>query len=77
MNMDVIVKHTESIKEYLLLKQKIQDMASRYANQHMNVGQWVDGEPVKAWKDKDAICIEYASGKIFHYKLTSDGIRYW
>lgn len=76
--MHVVVKGTKSIDEYMLLRQDIEHRATQYANQHMGVGQWTEGDPVKAWKDdKDDICIEYTSGKIYHYRSTPDGIRYW
>lgn len=76
--MHVVVKGAEGIDEYILLKQKIKHQATQYANQHMSAGQWTEGDPVKTWMDNDAnICIEYTSGKIYHYKSTPDGIRYW
>lgn len=75
--MHVVVKGAESIDKYIHLQQEIEHKATQYSNQHMSVGQWTEGDPVKAWKDKDDICIEYTSGKIYHYRSTPDGIRYW
>lgn len=40
-----------------------------YRRHKAGFGEWREGEPVKSWYDDDGnICVEYESGKWWHYK---------
>lgn len=76
--MHIVIKGTKTIKEY---KQTQQEMTAQavdcYAAHQSAVESWTEGEPVKVWKDADALCIEYTSGHWWHYKQTETGLEWW
>ena len=40
-----------------------------YQRHKTEFGEWREGKPVKSWYDDDGnICVEYESGKWWHYK---------
>ena len=51
--------------------------ADCYAAHQSAVESWTEGEPVKVWKEDDAICIEYTSGHWWHYKETASGLEWY
>ena len=78
----VVVKGTKSIDEFKAVNKDMQDKANRYADEHLHSYEshdnWQEGEPVKAWYDADEIfCIEYKSGRWWHYQETAEGLQWW
>jgi len=74
--MHIVVKDTKTIDEYKAARSKMEELANRYYTVHKSAaGTWDDGQPVKVWHDPDGnICIEYESGKWWHY---SNNGRWW
>lgn len=50
-----------------------------YYKKHKAVYEnWLEGEPVRAWYDADNIlCIEYASGNWWHYRVNNNALEWW
>ena len=55
--------------EFNEIREKMEHLTEVYFNNHKSAWEkWENGEPVKAWWDSDGnLCIEYASGKYWHY----------
>ena len=68
--MKTVIKGITSIEEYKMTKDAMEKQASLAYERHMSfVKDWSHGKPVKAWFDNDGnICVEYESGKWWHYK---------
>lgn len=51
-------------------QEKLADLAELAFRRHKeDIRDWKYGEPVNAWYDDDGnLCVEYSSGKCFHYK---------
>ena len=51
-------------------QKKLADLAKLAYQRHKeDVKDWQDGEPTNAWYDDDGnLCVEYSSGKCWHYK---------
>lgn len=48
-------------------QEKLAELAFRRHKE--DIRDWQDGEPVNAWYDENGnLCVEYASGKCWHYK---------
>lgn len=49
-----------------------------YMEEHKKAVEWNDGEKTKWWiDDENNICIEYESGKCWHYRQTEYGLKWW
>ena len=50
-----------------------------YSKQHKKAYEhWEEGEPIRAWYDEDnVLCIEYASGSWWHYRLNNNNLEWW
>lgn len=74
-----VIKHTKSIAEYKAVRADMQSRADRYFHEHLHAyNEWTDGEPARVWYDIDGnLCIEYESGRWWHYKETADGLQWW
>lgn len=64
-----VIKGTKTIAEFKELREKMEHLTEVYFNNHKSAWEnWKNGEPVKAWWDSDGnLCIEYESGKYWHY----------
>lgn len=39
---------------------------------------WEYGEPVKSWTDSNGnLCIQYQSGRWFHYRQSNNMLEFW
>lgn len=67
--MHTVIKGTKTIEEYKELKAYMEQRARECHESHKNAaGCWNEGGISKVWIDKDGIlCIEYESGKWWHY----------
>lgn len=77
--MHVVVKGTNTVKEYRDERRALEQAANRYADMHsMSVEEWLEGEPIRAWRDDDGtICVQYESGEWWHYRPTAEGLQWW
>lgn len=68
--MKTVIKGVTSIEEYKMAKDAMEKQVSLAYERHMFfVKDWPYGKPTKAWFDNDGnICVEYESGKWWHYK---------
>lgn len=68
--MNTVIKGTKTIEEYKQLKKMMEEKAIEHFNRHKQAFEnWIDGDIKKIWFDNDMnICIEYDSGKWWHYK---------
>lgn len=64
-----VIKGTKTIDEYKKKQMFMEQKATEFYNKHKEaVESWTEGEPVKVWFDmNDDLCIEYESGKWWHY----------
>lgn len=76
---DTVIKGTTTIDEYKAIRVDMQQRAALYSNAHMSGCEtWEHGNPVKCWYDTDkTFCIEYESGKWWHYRETAEGLQWW
>lgn len=67
--MKTIIKNTKTVEEYKQLKKFIETTAKVFAENHKKAfAAWKNGEISKVWIDSNSnICIEYESGKWWHY----------
>ena len=77
--MEVVVKGTQSIEQYKAIKELLSGQAATcYLAHRQAFNDWEDGNPVKVWADSDgALCVEYESGKWWHYKFKKNGLEWW
>lgn len=68
--MNTVIKGCKTIEEYQENQKKLAELAElAYQRHKKEFEEWQEGEPVKAWYDADGnVCVEYASGKYWHYK---------
>lgn len=64
-----VIKGTKTIDEYKKKQMFMEQKATEFYNKHKEaVENWTEGEPVKVWFGMDDnLCIEYESGKCWHY----------
>lgn len=76
---DTVIKGTKTIAEYKQVRADMQEHAAIYSKTHMSGCEtWEHGKPVKCWYDTDkTFCIEYESGKWWHYRETAEGLQWW
>lgn len=69
-NMQTVIKGAKTIKEYQEKQQSLVRSAElAYMRHRQDSNVWSEGEPVRAWYDsKNNLCVEYESGKFWHYK---------
>ena len=67
--MNTVIKGTKTIAEYKRVREDMENLArANYARHKEAFEEWGEGEPVKAWFDFEGnFCIEYESGKWWHY----------
>ena len=67
--MNTVIKGCKTIEEFKKKQQKLEKLAElAYKNHKSSVETWNEGEPIKAWYEDDSdICVEYESGKYWHY----------
>lgn len=67
--MNTVIKGTTTIEEYKRLKSMMIEKATNFYRNHKNaVENWEHGNIAKIWLDGTGnICIEYDSGKWWHY----------
>ena len=55
------------------------DMYEFFWKRHKEaVENWKEGEPVRTWQDDDgAFCIEYESGRWWHYVKVNGSVEWW
>lgn len=68
--MNTVIKGTKTIAEYKRVREDMENLArANYARHKEAFEEWGEGEPVKAWFDFEGnFCIEYESGKWWHYQ---------
>ena len=73
--MNTVIKGTKTIAEYKRVREDMENLArANYARHKEAFEEWGEGEPVKAWFDFEGnFCIEYESGKWWHYNDKSNG----
>lgn len=77
--MKTVIKGVTSIEEYKMAKDAMEKQVLLAYERHMSfIKDWPHGKPVKAWFDKDGnICVEYESGKWWHYKYLDLPFPIW
>lgn len=78
-DLHVVVKHTKTIAEFHKVSADMKEKTDHYFHKHLSAhDNWREGEPVKAWYDADkTFCIEYESGRWWHYQETAEGLQWW
>ena len=58
---------------------KTHDKVMLYAKRHISSCEhWQHGFPVRCWHDGSGVlCIEYESGRYWHYRNTGHGVEWW
>lgn len=67
--MHTVIKGTKTVEEFKKLKAYMERRAKEHYAEHKKAFEsWQEGDINKVWIDKDGnICIEYESGKLWHY----------
>lgn len=78
--MKQVIKGCKTIEEFIEVQQKMAALTEQVYQEHKKAFEnWSEGEPVKSWFDAEKnICVEYASGKWWHYKINAQNeISWW
>jgi hypothetical protein len=69
-----VIKGTKTIEEFKALKASMEQRAAECYEAHKKACEhWNGGGIAKVWIDKDGyICIEYESGKWWHYNESGE-----
>lgn len=77
--MNIVIKNTKTVDEYKQKHDEMQEKALFCYQEHKRAFEkWQEGEPIKVWTDSaDNLCIEYASGNWWHYKVQDNKKLEW
>ena len=66
-------------EEFSMVRTKLDELANKAYNEHKKVFEkWEHGDIKKVWFEDMTLCIEYESGRWFHYMwLSNNGLQYW